>query len=60
MDTMDSFDGLFLEEDLDKMNNDMTPSELETKLDFSVENVSAVKIFRSYQACQLGLSLTTD
>jgi hypothetical protein len=40
-DTMDSFDGLFLEEDSDKMNNDITPSELETELDFSVENVSS-------------------
>jgi hypothetical protein len=40
-DTMDSFDGLFLEEDLDKVNNDMTPSELETELDFLVENVSS-------------------
>jgi hypothetical protein len=40
-DTMDSFDGIFLEEDLDKMNNDMTPLELETELDFSVENVSS-------------------
>jgi hypothetical protein len=38
-DTMDSFDGIFLEEDSDKMHNDMTPSELETKLDLSVENV---------------------
>jgi hypothetical protein len=25
-DTIDSFDGLFLEEDLDKMDNDLTPS----------------------------------
>jgi hypothetical protein len=40
-DTMDSFDGIFLEEDLDKMKNDMTPSELETELDLSVENVSS-------------------
>jgi hypothetical protein len=40
-DTMDSFDGIFLEEDSDKMNNDMTPSELETELDFSVGNVSS-------------------
>jgi hypothetical protein len=38
-DTMDSFDGLFLEEDLDKVNNDLTPSELESELD--VENVSS-------------------
>jgi len=40
-DTMDSFDGLFLEEDSDKMKNDMTPSNLETELDLSVENVSS-------------------
>jgi hypothetical protein len=42
-DTMDSFDGIFLEEDLDKVNNDLTPSELKSELDFSVENVSSTQ-----------------
>ena len=41
-DTMDSFDGVFLEENSEKMNNDMTLLELETELEFSVENVSSV------------------
>jgi hypothetical protein len=40
-DTMDSFDRLFVEEDLDKMNNDLTPSESKIELDFSVENMSS-------------------
>ena len=40
-DTMDSFDGLFLEEDLDKTNNDLTTSELKSELGFLVENVSS-------------------
>jgi hypothetical protein len=38
---MDSFDGLFLEEDSDKINNVITPSELEKELDFSVGNFSS-------------------
>jgi hypothetical protein len=42
-DTMDSFDGLFLEEDLDKVDNDLTPSELKSELNFSVENVSSTQ-----------------
>jgi hypothetical protein len=33
-DTMDSFDGLFLEEDSSKMDNDVTPSELENRVGF--------------------------
>jgi hypothetical protein len=41
-DTMDSFDGIFLEEDLDKMKNESTPSEIKSELDFSVENVSSI------------------
>jgi hypothetical protein len=40
-DTMNSFDGIFLEEDSDKINNDMNPSEFEIDLDLSVENVSS-------------------
>jgi hypothetical protein len=40
-DTMDSFDGPFLEEDSNKMDNDRTPLELETELDLSVGNVSS-------------------
>jgi hypothetical protein len=36
---MDSFDGLFLEEDLDKTDNGLPPSELKSELDLSVENV---------------------
>jgi hypothetical protein len=43
-DTMDSFDGLFLEEDLDKVDNDFTPSELKSELDFSVENGSSAQL----------------
>jgi hypothetical protein len=38
-DTMDSFDGILLEEDLDKVDNCLTPSELKSELDLSVENV---------------------
>jgi hypothetical protein len=38
-DTMDSFDGIFLEEDLDKVDNGLPPSELKLELDLSVENV---------------------
>jgi hypothetical protein len=40
---MDSFDGIFLEEDLDKVDNDLTPSKLKSELDFSVENVSSTQ-----------------
>jgi hypothetical protein len=40
---MDSFNGLFLEEDLDKVDNDLTPSELKSELNFSVENVSSTQ-----------------
>jgi hypothetical protein len=36
---MDSFDGLFLEEDLDKTDNGLPPSELKSELDLSVENM---------------------
>jgi hypothetical protein len=36
---MDSFDGLFLEGDLDKTDNGLPPSELKSELDLSVENV---------------------
>jgi hypothetical protein len=38
-DTMDSFDGIFLEEELNNVNNNLTPSELKSQLDLSVENV---------------------
>jgi hypothetical protein len=38
-DPMDSFDGIFLEEDLDKTDNGLPPSELKSELDLSVENV---------------------
>jgi hypothetical protein len=38
-DPMDSFDGLFLEEDLDKTDNGLPPSELKSELDLSVENM---------------------
>jgi hypothetical protein len=40
-DPMDSFDGLFLEEDSDKTDNSLPPSELKSELDLSVENVSS-------------------
>ena len=40
-DTLDSFDGLFFEEDLDKVDNDLTPLELKSELDFSIENMSS-------------------
>jgi hypothetical protein len=35
--------GLFLEEDLDKVHNDLTHLELKLKLDFSVENGSSAQ-----------------
>jgi hypothetical protein len=38
-DTMDFFDGLFLEEDLDKVDNGLTPSELKSELNLSVEDM---------------------
>jgi hypothetical protein len=38
-DTMDSFDGLFLEEDLDETDNGLPPLELKSELDLSVENM---------------------
>jgi hypothetical protein len=38
-DPMDSFDGLFLVEDLDKTNNGLPSSELKSELDVSVENL---------------------
>jgi hypothetical protein len=37
---MDSFDGLFLEEDLDETDDGLPPSELKSELDVSVENFS--------------------
>ena len=40
---MDSFDGFFLEEDLDKIDNGLPPSELKSELDLSVENVLSVQ-----------------
>jgi hypothetical protein len=42
-DTMDSFDGLFLEEDLGKIDNDLSPSKLESELGFLVENLSSTQ-----------------
>jgi hypothetical protein len=36
---MDSFDGLFLEENSDKTDNSLPPSELKSELDLSVENM---------------------
>ena len=42
-DPMNSFDGIFLEEDLDKVYNDLTPSELKPELDFSIENLSSAQ-----------------
>jgi hypothetical protein len=38
-DPMDSFDGLFLKEDLDKTDNGLPPSKLKSKLDLPVENM---------------------
>jgi hypothetical protein len=38
---MDPFDALFLEEDSDKTDNSLSPSELKSELDLSVENVSS-------------------
>jgi hypothetical protein len=38
-DPMDSFDGLFIEGDLDEANNSLPPSELKSKLDLSAEDV---------------------
>jgi hypothetical protein len=40
-DPMDSFEGLFLEEDSDKTDNSLPPSELKSELDFPVENMSS-------------------
>jgi hypothetical protein len=40
-DIMDYFDGIFLEEDLDKVDNGLILSELKSELDFLVENVSS-------------------
>ena len=37
---MDSFEGLFLEEDLDETDDGLPPSELKLELDVSVENLS--------------------
>jgi hypothetical protein len=42
-DPMDSFDGLFLEENVDKTDNNVPPSELKSELDLSVENVSSAQ-----------------
>jgi hypothetical protein len=39
-DTMDSFDGHFLEEDLDETDTGLLSSELKSELDLSVKNVS--------------------
>jgi hypothetical protein len=53
-DPMDSFDGLFLEEDLDKKDNGLPPSELKSELDFSVENVlSAQPSSKESVRCQI-------
>jgi hypothetical protein len=42
-DPMDSFDGLFLEENSDKTDNNVPPSELKSELHLSVENVSSAQ-----------------
>jgi hypothetical protein len=53
---MDSFDGLFLEEDVDEVDNDLPPLELKSKLDFSVEDVlSTQPSSKEYVRCQNNL-----
>ena len=42
-DPMDSFDGLFREENSDKTDNNVPPSGLKSELDLSVENVSSAQ-----------------
>jgi hypothetical protein len=42
-DPMDSFDGLFLEEDMDQTDNSLPPSESKSELDLSVEDVSSAQ-----------------
>jgi hypothetical protein len=41
---MDSFDGIFLEEVSDEMENNVTPSELGTKVALSCGNASSTSI----------------
>jgi hypothetical protein len=42
-DPMDSFDGFFLEENSEKTDNNVPPSDSKSKLDLSVENVSSTQ-----------------